>query len=175
MIKIFLKRCRLRQVILLNRYKFCSSQNVPNKPRRHTRISPSLQISNRNRTKPNRKSTISTEIFGNKSRELLNLLYFGVKEIEEIDENVKIDYYLHNNDIIKDDKILNIHVETIGSFQVLIDDKKNQIQLFSPLSFTNIYIYNEQYQEWQSTIDGHNIIELIARELNDHCKGYPKF
>ena len=165
------QQCRRLFLFNLNcyniKYRFSSSRNVPNKPRRHTRIS-SMQ-------KPNRKSTISTEQFGNKSRQLLNLLYFGVKDIEDVDDNVKIDYYLHNNDIIKDDKILNIHIETIGSFQVLIDDKKSQIQLFSPLSFTNIYIYNEAYQEWQSTIDGHNIIELIARELNDHCKGYPKF
>ena len=125
--------------------------------------------------RPNRTSTISTEQFGNKSRELLNLIYFGVKEIEEIDENMKIEYHLHESSELKDDKILNIHIETIGSYQILIDDKKSQISLFSPLSFTNLYIYNEAQQEWRSTLDGHNIIELIAREINDHCKGYPKF
>ncbi len=125
-------------------------------------------------SRPNRKSTISTEQFLTKSRELLNLLYFGVLEIEEIDDNVTVEYHLKSENI-KDDKILNVHVETIGSFQVLIDDKRNEITLFSPLSFTNIYIYNEIAQEWKSTIDGHNIIEIFARELNDHCRGYPKF
>ncbi len=126
------------------------------------------------KTKPNRKSTLSTDAFVNKSRELLNLLYFGVLEIEEIDDNVTVEYHL-KMDNIKDDKILNIHVETIGSFQVLIDEKKSQIMLFSPLSFTNTYVYNETTEQWLSTIDGHNIIEIISRELNDHCKGYPKF
>eukprot|EP01083_Nonionella_stella_P179612 638147_1 len=113
------------------RYMSYSEQpNVP-KPRRHTRKHRIAEDGRYKLERPNRKSTISTDEFVNKSRELLNLIYFGVKEIEQIDDNVTIEYHLHDSGNLKDDKILNIHVETIGSYQVLIDDLKSQIQLMA--------------------------------------------
>ncbi len=77
--------------------------------------------------------------------------------------------------VLTDEKILNIEVESIGTFQVIIIEPKQQIHVFSPLSFTHHYVYNENTEAWTSRIDGHNMLELISRELNDHCMGYPMF
>ena len=122
------------------------------------------------------ESPLNDDEFKIKSRELLDQIYNGLKDviINNKDE-CSIEYYKDNNSDIKDDKILNFTINKCGTYQIIINEQFKQIHLFSPISFTFFYVYEIDNQRWICTMDSHNIIELLSREINDNTYGYPKF
>lgn len=119
---------------------------------------------------------VSAEEFQLESSKLMDLIYKGVLPMHNIDKmNFTIEYHKHNEQVKQDSKTLNITIDEVGTWQIIIDETGKKITLFSPISYTHFYIYNSDMEEWQCTMDSHNIIELLARELNDHAQGYPHF
>ena len=124
----------------------------------------------------NKLPAVTTDDFVIESRKLFDHIYNGVLPMHNIDQiNFKIEYHKHNNEIMTDTKLLNITIDEVGTWQIVINEKTQKINLFSPISYTHHYVYNKDLDSWQCTLDSHNIIELLARELNDHAQGYPHF
>ena len=122
------------------------------------------------------ESPLNDDEFKIKSRELLDQIYNGLIDIVSNDpENCSIEYYRQNNSNLTDDKMLHFTIEKCGTYQLIINEKQKQIHLFSPISFTFFYIYDINNDRWICTMDSHNIIELLSREINDNTYGYPKF
>ncbi|ETO35926.1 hypothetical protein RFI_01132 [Reticulomyxa filosa] len=133
-------------------------------------------------SRPIKDEKMTNEEFKKMSRALLDHIYEGIKNLPEVNgsENVSIEYYRNNtktdknedSHVVKDEKIMNINVTEIGSYQIIINDTKKEIHMFSPISFTHHYIWDESLEQWRSKLDGHYLLELLARELNDHCQGF---
>ena len=71
--------------------------------------------------------------------------------------------------------ILSIAIDQLGTFEITIDDSKSEINVFSPVSYGQVYVYFEDEKLWKSVLDGHDIVQLLATEINSHCQGYPRF
>ena len=123
--------------------------------------------------KPNIENKATGSIFMNKSKELLQTIYDGVIHLEEVNKNtntcVKVEYDSNQSSKIS------ISIDQLGTFEISIDRTNNEIHLFSPVSYGQVYVYFENENEWKSVLDGHNIIQLLAIEINSHCQGYPRF
>ena len=123
--------------------------------------------------RPNTQNRATGQIFIDKSKQLLQTIYDGVIHLEEANENtntcVKIEFDSNQSSKIS------ICIDQLGTFEISVDEAKNEINVFSPVSYGQVYVYFENEDMWKSVLDGHNILQLLAVEINSHCQGYPRF
>ena len=122
--------------------------------------------------RPDTAKKATGQVFIDKSRELLQTIYDGVIHLEEAnkDSNTCVKVELDLNKLM-----LSITIDELGTFEIRIDDLKNEINVFSPVSYGQVYVYFEDEKLWKSVLDGHDIVQLLATEINAHCQGYPRF
>ena len=123
--------------------------------------------------RPNIEIRATGQIFIDKSKQLLQTIYDGVIHLEEANKNtntcVKVEFDSNQSSKIS------ISIDQLGTFEISIDETKNEINVFSPVSYGQVYVYFENEDLWKSVLDGHNIFQLLAVEINSHCQGYPRF
>ena len=132
--------------------------------------SKNLRLMEHNIPKPDMTNKATGQIFRTKSKELLQSIYDGVKHLEEVNKetNTSVDVELDMNK-----SILSITINELGTFQVTVDESKHEIVVFSPVSYGQVYVYLDN--QWKSVLDGHDIFQLLATEINAYCQGYPRF
>ena len=63
-----------------------------------------------------------------------------------------------------------------GEYKLGFDASSGVVTMFSPADAkTRSYSYDENYKAWLSTEDGHQLLEILMRQLTGRCNGYPKF
>ncbi|GAB5366490.1 hypothetical protein AAMO2058_001148000 [Amorphochlora amoebiformis] len=77
-------------------------------------------------------------------------------------------------EIAKEELRMTVTIGAPGSYIFTPDEKKKNIQMFSPIS-GNVYTYkfDEKSEQWANVNDGHYMIELLTRELMGACSGLP--
>mmetsp|Transcript_105811 Transcript_105811/g.129099 ORF Transcript_105811/g.129099 Transcript_105811/m.129099 type:complete len:193 (-) Transcript_105811:1083-1661(-) len=145
--------------------------SAPDKPR----YSKNIKLCSHNIPKPDKTKKITGDQFITKSRELIETLYNGLIHLEQINKGSNSEVKVRMNDCKSN---LTITIDNLGTFMVNCDDKRFEINVFSPVSTTSIYIciideYNTD--NWLSINDGHSIIQLLSTEINQYCQGFPQF
>ena len=62
-----------------------------------------------------------------------------------------------------------------GGFNLAAQEHTKSVSFISPLGSVCVYQYDANVDVWKSEADGHDIIELMSRDLVQLCQGYPKF
>lgn len=123
--------------------------------------------------RPNTAQKTTGDQFIYASRKLLQTLHDGLIHLEEANKETRTPVSVEW--LNESQTALSVSIELLGAFKVECNDAKNEITVFSPVSYGQVYHYFAADDEWKSELDGHNIIQLLATEINAHCQGYPKF
>lgn len=67
---------------------------------------------------------------------------------------------------------LTVEVEDQGEFKLFIDPKDSLLYMFSPVSGSYVYYYNQAEDKFYNTRDEHNMEEMLTREVLKICKSY---
>eukprot|EP01084_Bolivina_argentea_P250234 419187_1 len=170
-------RCRVfKQLIIV---RFMSNKQPPPRPRYSKRS----RLMEHNIPKPDVSKKAIGTIFISKSRDLLQTLYDGLIHLEEVNKDtqtnvsIELDYNISMLSIIIGTNTADFRDITMNEMEwkITCDDKTNEVSVFSPVSYGQTYVYFAIENEWKSILDGHNILQLIATEINAHCQGYPRF
>jgi hypothetical protein len=72
---------------------------------------------------------------------------------------------------------LTVHTAEAGEFQIYLEETGARLVIMSPAKAGTLahYHWNEQRDQFVSIIDGHNALELLARDLIFTLRGVPAF
>eukprot|EP01052_Picozoa_sp_SAG31_P003587 SAG31_NODE_140_length_22731_cov_10.941410_11_plen_67_part_00 len=63
-----------------------------------------------------------------------------------------------------------------GEYKIGYERSVGELTMYSPADTkTRSYKYDDNYEAWLSTEDGHQLLEILMRQLTGRCNGYPKF
>lgn len=72
---------------------------------------------------------------------------------------------------------LKVTAPEVGDFSIYLDDDHRRLVIMSPAKTGTLanYHWNEALEQFESVIDGHNAVELLARDLIFTLRGVPDF
>lgn len=73
------------------------------------------------------------------------------------------------------DNLFSLNLGPQGEFRVEADPSGQLIDAFSPKSGKRTYAFDDDTKIWKDLQDGHNLLELLARDAMDMRPGYPDF
>eukprot|EP01047_Picozoa_sp_COSAG01_P048183 COSAG01_NODE_4671_length_4829_cov_27.390275_2_plen_248_part_00 len=113
-------------------------------------------------------TAISQQDLAAHARRTLSQVYAGVQDMEDSNPCMKVWTDEAGRVIIE------LGPEWERSFELEFDGKF--LQLFSPLDMTlHTYQLNAQYDGWLCVDNGHQLLELLMRQLTGRFNGFPKF
>ena len=62
-----------------------------------------------------------------------------------------------------------------GAFMLQANVEERELTVLSPVSGVNTYTYDGGRDQWSSTADKHNLVELFTRDIMQIASGYPTF
>ena len=62
-----------------------------------------------------------------------------------------------------------------GTYSLGFEAATGELYMVQPDLKKHAYRYDDNYQAWLSTEDGHQLLEILMRHLTGRCNGYPKF
>lgn len=78
-------------------------------------------------------------------------------------------------DMTVEDDLFSLNMGAQGEFRVEADPSGQLVDVFSPKSGKRTYAFDDDTKIWKDLQDGHNLLELLARDAMDMRPGYPDF
>lgn len=111
--------------------------------------------------------TMSASLFDDAVRKTLDRVGAGLKNM---DSNEAKPF-----DVIAADGSLTLDLGPDGKFELRAAPETQHLVLRSPFQGAREYTFNPDAETWEDVQDGHNILELFARDVMRLRPGYPTF